>query len=354
MKTDRNHLVIYNLEMNSKSDVLASAIDWVNSFAKLFETVSVYTVHVGTYNVDSNVKIYELGGGSSNQRIIGFFRLLLSFTREIKWRKDSVVFHHMSSWTGGTIGLLYKLCRVPQGLWYSHSHADSFLKISKIWIDHFFSSTMESFPIKSRKLHAVGHGIDVSKFEIFYNRKPRYNIISIGRVARIKNLEKIIVAIAESKKAQIELHLVGRRSDYEYSEYLVNLATQSGVKVKFHEPISYSFIPETLAKYQYIFTGTPKSVDKAVLEGALAGCFVLSENEEVNRMTGMDNVLLDLGMEPNSPLSEKIDFLSNVDQNVKTGVSVTLSHAAKESCDLSKTTVKIARILTNVRNQPQF
>ena len=117
----RNRIVIYNLEMNESSKVLAANIDWVETFAKNFEHVTVFTVHKGHSSVSENVEVIELGGGTLILKIRAVLRLLINFFRILPFIGHTVVFHHMSSKTASTIGILYRLFKVPQGLWYSHS-----------------------------------------------------------------------------------------------------------------------------------------------------------------------------------------------------------------------------------------
>jgi glycosyltransferase involved in cell wall biosynthesis len=333
--------------MNRNSRVLAANLDWVEAFSRLFADVTVYTIHAGEFDVASNVKVIEIGGGNSILRVKALFKLIQSIYMSFKYRKQIVVFHHMSSKTAAITGLFFRIMRVPQGLWYSHSIADRYLKISRLWINSFFSSTQQSFPIKLKNLYAIGHGIPTSKFRSSLYGIKRSNIVSIGRVAPIKRLERAIDVISKLPDSEkIELHVIGNFSEKDpYFQELLKLATNLNVSVKFLGDFSYSALQENLAKYSYIFSGTPKSIDKALLEGAAAGCLVLSENAGANELTGMLSVMGELGIDLESSLEQRLLILQRLDSQSVQEIRERISMKTSETCDISNTALKIARNL---------
>ena len=114
-------LIIYNLETDLDSQVLAAAHDWVEAFAAQVDKVFVYSTHVGRTNLPANVVVKELGGGSFLKRLVGLFRLYKSFAIALKHQSSVCMFHHMSPRTLLFVGPLYKIAGIKQGLWYSHS-----------------------------------------------------------------------------------------------------------------------------------------------------------------------------------------------------------------------------------------
>ena len=342
----RNRIVIYNLEMNESSKVLAANIDWVETFAKNFEHVTVFTVHKGHSSVSENVEVIELGGGTLILKIRAVLRLLINFFRILPFIGHTVVFHHMSSKTASTIGILYRLFKVPQGLWYSHSHADVFLRASKFWIQYFFSTSRESFPLKSDNLHTVGHGISTAKFAQHLKTFERNGIVTVGRIVRIKKIERIIEAISISKCPQLPLYIIGEYNvDDIYYKELVSLASNLQVEAVFLGGISYLDLPEALSHYSMIFSGTPKSIDKALIEGAASGCYVLSDNRSANLLTGMDDVFKLIEIEENISLSDKISALVSVPNKTEVILRRSISSKTRSTCDVSLTTKKISEIL---------
>jgi glycosyltransferase involved in cell wall biosynthesis len=341
----KKRVVIYNLETDKNSLVLGSGIFWLQAFSEEFEDVQVYSIHVGEYDLPRNVSVIEIGGGSLPKRILGFARLIVSVARTVPNRKSTVIFHHMSSRTAGSIGVFYHLLGIPQGLWYSHSHADFYLKISEKFINYFFTPTRDSFPLKSNRIVHTGHGIPTTRFKINSNL-PRFGVVSIGRIARIKNIEAGIEAISESNLEKKTLHLYGQGIPGDnYSEELINFATNKGVEIEFHGALSYHLVPRELQKYSVIFSGTPKSTDKALLEGAASGCFPLTTNQDADKLTGMLDVWKDLGVNPSENLGYKLSTLCDLPQNVESHLRMAISEATSFSCDVKITVKKISNVL---------
>jgi hypothetical protein len=94
-----------------------------------------------------------------------------------------------------------------------------------------------------------------------------------------------------------------------------------------------------------IFSGTPKSIDKALIEGAASGCYVLSENISANSLTGMDHAFALIDVNPGRSLAEKIDILGGVPQGIDSILRTTISSNTSSNCDVSQTSLKISQIL---------
>ena len=345
MKT-RNRIVIYNIETNKNSKVLASTIYWIQAFAEIFDEVLVYSVHVGEHELPSNVSVTELGGGTHLKKIGAIFRLLKSVVMIIPDRKSTVVFHHMSSRTAGTVGALFSLLRIPQGLWYSHSYADPFLIISKIWVNFYFSPTQTSFPTKSKRVNFTGHGIPTDRFLASNFETKRDGIVSIGRIVRVKNLEDGIKAIGAVRDIPKVLHLYGESlKDDNYLELLKKLADSNSVEIKFHGLKNYDSLPAELQKYSVVYSGTPKSTDKALLEAAVAGCFPLTDNRDAEDLTGMSKVWEVLKLEPTASLATKLSVLTELSESEERAFRRQVSVATCASSDVKVTVSKISNEL---------
>ena len=112
--------------------------------------------------------------------------------------------------------------------------------------------------------------------------------------------------------------------------------------------VPYSQVQRMLSSYSYIYSGTPKSIDKALLEGAAAGCLVLSENPGANELTGMNTILTNFGIYNDSSLAERLMLLQALDSNVTENLRLLIADKTRQTCDISKTSFKIAEILNEV------
>lgn len=285
----RDELVIFNLELDLDSPVLAVAHDWVESFAGIFEKVTVYSTHIGRISLPLNVSVKELGGGSARARIVAVFRLLKSLAFCLRNRGNIVVFHHMSTYSAVILGPFFRFLRIRQGIWYSHSVRSKSLWLAAKLANVIFSSTPDALPLVSRKSRFVGHGINLKKFKKQdFASNNRSGIVSLGRYAPIKNFEEFL-EIADSFKDMV-FEIYGPSGNLHYKNLLVEQFESKFANVSLYNSVNYREIPDLLSKYEYFYSGTPKSVDKAAIEAALSGCFIISTNTTTLDVTGMSEV----------------------------------------------------------------
>ena len=337
-------LIIYNLETDLDSQVLAAAHDWVEAFAAQVDKVFVYSTHVGRTKLPANVVVKELGGGSFLKRLVGLFRLYKSFAISLKHRSNVCVFHHMSPRTLLIVGPLYKIAGIKQGLWYSHSKKSPSLKYSQVFARRIFTSTPSAIPISNGRVRYVGHGIKSQSLLDALNSstKKREGILALGRIVPVKNIELAISAISKSKYKDLQLTCIGPHlSESEYVKSLTDLAVSHQVELKLGQALPYSKIPQVLSGFEFIFTGTPRSVDKAVIEGAMSGCFVLAVEKEILEMTGMLEVWRDLGYSDFPQLSEQLNVLCTLDVAIEQTLRTKLSLEAVLLNEVNSTVKKI-------------
>ena len=308
MPSNRSVLFVFNLELNLESEVLAVAHDWVEEFATIASKVYVFSTHIGTTSLPENVKIVEIGGGSLLKRIVGLLRLLQLIPLIYELRRNLVVFHHMSPRTVLILGPIFRFLGIPQGLWYSHSHKSLELVISSRIVNKLFSSTKEAIPLESIKSQFVGHGIPIKKFIEWRdsNYERTMQMVSVGRLASIKKYEHGILLASKLPGSNNSFMIIGPgNKDSEYPVTLRELASTLGVDLFFLGPRNYREIPALMANTKYFFSGTPRSVDKAVIEAALSGAFILSENNSAMHLGGMQSLINSWGCE-NDPSLEEI------------------------------------------------
>ena len=294
----RDTLLVFNLELDLDSRVLASAHDWVEEFADKYAKVVVYATHVGRTKLPSNVRVVEVGGGSTLMRARAMVRLCGGLIFILRNKQQLRVFHHMSSRTVAILGPIVRLLSVPQILWYSHSKADWSLKLFQSVPNYIVSSSKASVPIiNKKKVRGIGHGIKVSRFDSEEKllSRDRSNMIALGRVVPVKNLEGALEAMInvnrEVRENLGEVRLIGPSGlDPLYERKILEIAKMNDLKVDISNSLDYSGIPDLLASSSILFSGTPISVDKVCLEAAMSGCFIISENLNVLELTGLDAI----------------------------------------------------------------
>lgn len=340
----RKNLIIYNLETDSNSVVLATAVEWIRELSFHFENVKVFSTHTGTFNLPENVVVTELGGGTHAKRIHSLYRLLKS-TLVVRRRRDWAVFHHMSSKTLAILGPIYRVRGVRQVLWYSHNHEPKHLRATYNFANSIVCPTSNSFPIMTKKVAAIGHAIPFSELKLT-NNLDRHGIVHVGRLVRVKHIEDLIEEVSRIPKTKTpKISLVGPVPDEFYKQELIARMEEKYLEFEVLPPTNYLELRASLGKFKFCFSGTPKSVDKAALEAALSGCFVVSNSYETLDLTGMLDIWERLKIKPPQSLADQIIILSALAPGVEESLRDSLIRTARKRNGIEETIERLVAIL---------
>jgi hypothetical protein len=91
------------------------------------------------------------------------------------------------------------------------------------------------------------------------------------------------------------------------------------------------------------YSGSPNTVDKSVLEAAATGSFILSENEFVLKLTGMDRVWDEIGIELPLEINSQIELLKSHENDLN--LRKLISKVCIENNDVNITATKIVNEL---------
>ncbi|CAM8620018.1 hypothetical protein [Candidatus Planktophila dulcis] len=307
-------LYLFNLSTDLDDPLLAFTHDWIIAASQIVHSIEVVSTHTGRRNLPGNVRVRELGGGTFRQRVYVIFKCFQIFYEIAKYRNDVKVFYHMTNKIASILCLPLRVIGVKQAIWYSHSANPLTLKVASKFCDLVFSSAPSSLPFSSSKCRYVGHGINFSSFPEINERDDtiRHGFVSLGRIAPIKNIEKLLDAISQSSAEEKQVDLIGPSTlDTNYQQSLQKFADEKQVKVYFKGPVTYADVPKTLAKYSICYTGNPNTTDKAAIESAAVGCFVISNESDTQNLTGISE-LWEKNKVDTTDLVSQINFLLNV------------------------------------------
>lgn len=313
-------LLIITQKVDDHDDVLGFFVRWIEEFAKYAEKVTVVCLQKGTYYLPDNVTVLSLGKEDpANICGIKTFRYIERFYRYV-WNERNnydAVFVHMNPIYIVLGGVFWKFWHKKIALWYTHKQVDLKLRIAEIFSDIIFTASKESFRLKSGKVQIVGHGIDTERFHTV-DKWPheKLRIISVSRIAPVKNIHIMIEAAVLLKKAGVsfEMKIVGAPITDADRTYFVHLKKKAQEKkvddcVFFVGAVPYSDIPAFYQKSDlFINLSETGSLDKAVLEAMASGVNVLTSNEAFFDMLPPQNILRDLSA---SALVERIQFFTN-------------------------------------------
>ncbi len=213
-------LLILTQKVDKNDDILGFFHGWLQEFAKNCEKVSVIALSVGEYDLPSNVKVYSLGkekGSSKSQYVSKFFKYIIALKNEY----DSV-FVHMNQVYLLLGGIFWKIWNKKVALWYVHRANSLDLKLAIRFVDYIFTSSPESFTVKSKKTIYIGHGVDSSKLICHGERNENgTEIVSVGRITQIKDLTTLILAgeILSKKIPNLSIDFYGKTSNVADEKY---------------------------------------------------------------------------------------------------------------------------------------
>ncbi len=328
-------------------DALAGfTYNWVKKFGENVGELKVICLEKGNVEgLPANVEVFSLGkesGAGKLKKLWNFHKL----AKQIVPQVDGV-FCHMNPIYTIVVAPYSKYYHKKIVSWYTHKAVTWELRLVNLLADKIVTASEKSFRLKSKKVEAIGHGIDTDVFrpheEInkiplnppfpkgekeesspfgkggqggFYNDK--FRIISVGRISPVKDYDTLIEAINilvnEKGIKDIEVEIAGDaplESQKNYFQALKDRVRDYNLQgvVKFVGWISNKLIPDFYRSGDlFINLSGTGSVDKAVLEAMSCGLLVLTSNEAYG--TILEAKYLVSAAEP-LQLAEKILTLKN-------------------------------------------
>jgi glycosyltransferase involved in cell wall biosynthesis len=140
-------------------------------------------------------------------------RYLSAVVSELRDRPLAVVGHMVPLYT--VVAAPFVRARgVPLMLWYTHWKDHVVLRAANVVCTHMLSLDELSFPLRSRKLHPIGHGIDLAEFPcqppVPAAGRP-FRVLSLGRYSPPKRLDEMVegVRIARERGLDVRIDLYG-------------------------------------------------------------------------------------------------------------------------------------------------
>jgi glycosyltransferase involved in cell wall biosynthesis len=283
-------LLVFNLRTDADDHILGFTSRWLNALAPHYDAIDVLTTHAGRLELAENISVYSTGrekGYGKLRQLFNFYRIL--FTLLLKHRY-AACFAHMQPLFAALAGIPLWLFRVKLTTWYTHRQLNQQL----IWATRFsyriVSAVPSSFPIKTPKLRAIGHGIDTDFYAPLAIEKaspPR--LVYVARLTEIKNQHILLEA---AKELPIEIVLVGDIPDgFEdsYKQKLLALVEDLDIKEKVIFAGAQS--PEEVILYYNSATLalnlSPEGLfDKAALESLACGLPTIVSNPAFTPLLG--------------------------------------------------------------------
>ncbi len=345
-------LLVITQKVDEKDDLLGFFVDWLREFAKHFEHVSVIALGVGSYELPKNVAVYSCGKERGMRRPFRWARFLWLLIVLIP--RSSGIFAHMSPAFALTAWPMAAITGKKVVLWYLHRSVTLKLKLSELLCHRIVTADVESLGITSKKVIAVGHGIDMERFRTTrdWTHGGTFKIVSIGRISPIKNYETLLAAVQKLKLANSNFHvrIIGRpvmRGDNEYLGKLQELSKQLSISdiVQFVGFVPYDEIADEYKAADAVVGMTPHGgIDKAILEGMASGALTLTSNDVMKKYLGdfTEELLFPYGN--GDILAAKLRFLIELPLHAKSELSKFLVESVSRHHDIHTTIGEITQL----------
>jgi len=280
--------------MDEKDSVLSHQTQIVSKLVSYYSEVTVITGRVGEFKKYSNLRVInsEWEDGENFRNTIRF--LSKSIPILIRQRPQ-VIFSHMTEVQSFLISLVTFFLRIRHFLWYAHTTKSFYLQWNHIFLNGIITSTLGSCPIVSKKIHAIGQGVDSKQFPLRTLSNLQFKkLVHIGRFDRSKNISWIIKEVEQARKflPELNLTLIGSPSNYKekQSAEIVLESSKNAVSsgwLNFQNSIPRSEAPKILNGNDVFIHAYKGSLDKTLVEATLIGLPVVTVNLEYQREFGL-------------------------------------------------------------------
>jgi len=168
-------------------------------------------------------------------------------------------------------------------LWFTHWRASRLLAAAERASTRVLSVDKRTFPLRSRKLVAIGHGIDVASFTcVERSHREPLTLLALGRTSPAKGLTTIVRAV--ERVPDVRLVVCGPSSTGEelrHRDELRGLVLESGLedRVELRRPVPREDVAALYAEVDALVNDMrPGATDKVVYEAAATCLPVLASN----------------------------------------------------------------------------
>lgn len=274
-------LVVVTQQVDPASPVLGATVDKLRALAARVDELVVLADSAVAGALPENCSFRPFHASRRAGRGVRFETAL---ARELSRRpRPAAVLAHMCPIYAVLAAPLARPVGVDVFLWFTHWRRSRLLRAAERLSTKVLSVDERTFPLRSGKLVAIGHGIDVSAFHCVERpeRSP-LTLLALGRTSPAKGLETILRAVAQVE--DVALRVVGPSVTEEERLYRVALerfVLEHGLldRVDVRGPTPRQGIPGLYAQVDALVNDMrPGATDKVVYEAAATCLPVVASN----------------------------------------------------------------------------
>ena len=274
-------LVFITQQVDPRHPALAATVPKIRTLAELVDEVVVLADGAVPGVLPANCRVRAF---RAPHKALRGARFETALARELPGLRGGAVVAHMCPIYAVLAAPLVRPLRIPLVLWFTHWRRSRLLEAAERASTAVTSVDERSFPFPSRKLRAIGHGIDLDEFPcVPPSGGDGLRLLALGRYSTAKGLD-VAVAAVQLAGDDVELHAYGPAlSDEEraHRAELEQLVAELGLdeRVTIGDPVPRSEIPALFAAHDALVNnmraGAP---DKVVYEAGAACLPVLASN----------------------------------------------------------------------------
>lgn len=271
-------VVFVTQQVDPGHPALAATIPKVRALASLVDEVVVLADAVVSGVLPGNCRVRTFGAPA---KVLRGARFEAAIARELSGLRGGAVVAHMCPIYAVLAAPLVRPARVPLVLWFTHWKASRLLRAAEGVSTAVVSVDARSFPIESKKLRAIGHGIDLAELSCVAPGGG-LRLLTLGRYSRAKGLDTVIRAVASVGAATLTAHGPALSDDERaHRVELEALVAELGLghRVMLRDAVPRAELPDLFARHDALVNnmraGAP---DKVVYEAAASCLPVLASN----------------------------------------------------------------------------
>ena len=323
-------LLFITQQVDPRHPALAATVPKIRALAGLVDEVVVIADGAVPGVLPENCRVRTFRAG---HKVLRGARFESALGHELRGLRGGAVVAHMCPIYAVLAAPLVRPLRVPLVLWFTHWRASDLLHAAERASTAVTSVDDRSFPLPSRKLRAIGHGIDLEEFPCSPPRDGAgTKLLALGRYSTAKGLDVAVAAVPLAGD-DVELAIHGPAlSDDEQAHRveLEHLVTELGLgdRVTVGDPVPRSEIPALLAAHDALVNnmraGAP---DKVVYEAAAACRAVLASNPIFDELLSAEQRFT--RWDPSS-LADRIRSLAALSREERAALGHTLRERVRE------------------------
>jgi glycosyltransferase involved in cell wall biosynthesis len=274
-------LLFITQQVDPRHPALAATVPKITALAALVDEVVVLADGAVPGVLPENCRVHTFRAGSRALRGARFETALM---RELPGLRGGAVVAHMCPIYAVLAAPLVRPLRIPVVLWFTHWRASDLLKAAERLSTAVTSVDVRSFPLRSLKLRAIGHGIDLDEFPCSPLREGSgMRLLALGRYSTAKGLDVAVAAVPLAGD-DVELYVHGpalsedeRAHRAELEQVVAELRLDGRVTIG--DPIPRAEIPTLFATHDALVNNMRAgAADKVVYEAAASCLPVLASN----------------------------------------------------------------------------